>query len=222
MISFTLKDNLNRTVPYGRVHLRASDGKYYTAYADVEGKVKFRLPPQSNEMYNVTITGHNVIPSNFNFTTLKDSNLPVLLDLEYNPAKITVDDNPLFSFSSQDTHSGIESIFLVLSKNSFQDFFFYQVKNNFDQNFENFNITLNKLKPGEYSYAIIVRDYTNTTSIYHGSSYFFIIEIPITYYIFIVSFIFILSMTAFTIFYTIYKLKPSKEHNRKIKPESPT
>jgi len=217
LISFTLKDNLNRIVPYGRIHLRSSDGKYYTAYADNEGQVVFRLPPQSNETYNVTITGHNLIPSTFNFTTKEDTSIPELIDFEFNPKKITVDDNPNFRFISQDTHSGVESIFILLSNNNFQDYFFYQVKNNFHQNFEIFNITLNKLKPGDYSYAFVIRDYTNTTNIYYESSYSFLIETPITYYIVIISLILILSIMAFTIYVAIYKLKKLKETNRELK-----
>lgn len=220
LVSFTLKDYLNRIVPYGRVHLRSSDGKYCTVYADVDGNVKFRLPTQANETYNVTITGHNLILSTFNFTTKEDLDIPELIDVEFTPQEITVDDNSRFSFLSQDNHSGIESIFFILTKNNFQDYLFYQVRNSFNQNFKEFNIILNKLKPGDYSYAIVVRDYINITAVYYESSYGFKVEIPFTYYFVIASLVLIISIMAFSIYYIIYNLKKLKKSNREIKSDA--
>lgn len=220
LVSFILKDDLNRTVPYGCVHLRSLDGKYRTTYADSDGKVSFRLPPQSNETYNVTITGHNLIPSTFNFTTLEDSNFPELIDSEHSPQKVTIDDNPFFSFVSEDTHSGMESIFIILTKNNFQDYFFYRIRNEFNQNLKTFNISLNKLKPGDYSYSILLRDYSNNTKIYFESSYSFLVETPITYYIMIISLVFIVSIVVVSIYHTIYKVRALKVGNRESKPNS--
>ncbi len=207
LVSFTLKDDLNRIVPYGRVHLRSLDGKYCTVYADVDGNVKFRLPAQANETYNVTITGHNLIPSTFNFTTKEDLDLPELIDVEFEPREITVSDNPCFRILSQDNYSGIESIFIVLTRNSFQDHSIYRIGNSFNQDFKSFNATLNKLEPGNYSFAIILRDYINNTSIYYDLSYGFKIEIPFSFSVIIFSFILIVSMISITVFYTLIKLK---------------
>jgi hypothetical protein len=215
LVSFTLKDNFNRIVPYGRVHLTSSDGKYRTVYADINGKVEVRLPPQSNETYNVTITGHNLIPSSFNFTTKEDTDLPELINYECNPHSVTVNDNLCFNFISQDNHSGIESIFIALTKNNFQDYTLFRVGNSFNENFKDFNITLNKLKPGDYSYAFLVRDYANDTNLYIDSSFQFKIEIPMSYYIIIISLITIVSIVAFSIFFTIFKLKNFNQSDRK-------
>lgn len=215
LVSFTLKDNFNRIVPYGRVHLTSSDGKYRTVYADINGKVEFRLPPQSNETYNVTITGHNLIPSTFNFTTKEDTDLPELINYECNPHSVTVNDNLCFNFISQDNHSGIESIFIALSKNNFQDYSLFRVGNSFNEDFKDFNITLNKLKPGDYSYAFLVRDYANDTNLYIDSSFQFKIEIPMSYYIIIISLITIVGIIAFSIFFTIFKLKNFNQSDRK-------
>jgi len=216
LISFTVKDELERIVPYARVHLRSSDGKYRTIYADVEGNIKFRLPPQSNETFNVTITGHNLMLSTFNFTTIEDLDLPELIDFECNPQKVTVNDNPYFSFISQDNHSGVESIFIILTKNNFQDYTFHRVGNDFNQNFEEFFITLNKLDPGVYNYALLVRDYLNHTNLYYDTSYGFTIEIPISYYIVIFSLILIVSIISISVFYTIIKVKNFEQKDRKI------
>ncbi|NVM37611.1 MAG: hypothetical protein HWN81_18600, partial [Candidatus Lokiarchaeota archaeon] len=73
LVSITIRDFNGKTVPYARVYLRGSDGKYHTAYADENALVSFRVPAQENEVYNVTITGHNLIPSYFNFTTIPDT-----------------------------------------------------------------------------------------------------------------------------------------------------
>jgi hypothetical protein len=215
LVSFTLKDNFNRIVPYGRVHLTSSDGKYRTVYADINGKVEFRLPPQSNETYNVTITGHNLIPSSFNFTTKEDTDLPELINYECNPHSVTVNDNLCFNFITQDNHSGIESIFIALTKNNFQDYTLFRVGNSFNENFKDFNITLNKLKPGDYSYAFLVRDYANATLLYIDSSFQFKIEIPMSYYIIIISLITIVGIISFSIFFTIFKLKNFNQWDRK-------
>ncbi|MBA7677852.1 hypothetical protein ES703_86118 [subsurface metagenome] len=70
IISTTIKDIKGINASYARVHLETSDGKYYTVYANETGCVNFRIPAHPNEVYNVTITGHNIIPSKFSFIAL--------------------------------------------------------------------------------------------------------------------------------------------------------
>ncbi len=219
LLSFNVKDNLDRTVPYARVHLRSSDGKYRTVYADINGDVKFRLPLQNNEFYNVTITGHNLIPTTYNFTTKEDVDLPKLITFESIPHDLSVDDHLYFSLVSQDNHSGIESVFIILTKNNFEEYYVYRVGNNFDENLQEFNITFNKMDPGDYSYAFIVRDYTNKTKIYYEESFKFLIETPIIYYITIISVFMIVGIVCISIFYTIFKLNEYNNINQRIPPD---
>ena len=66
---------------------------------------------------------------------------------------------------------------------------------------------MNKLDPGDYSYAIVVRDYTNKTQIYYEELYKFTIDIPFIYYVGITAAIMIIGIASISIFYSIYKLK---------------
>jgi len=93
-VSFQVKDDLGRIVPRARIHFRSSNGKYRTIYADINGQVDFRLPPGANENYSVIITGHNVIPSYHNFTTLPDTDNPIILNAYHSPPAPTVSDTP--------------------------------------------------------------------------------------------------------------------------------
>ncbi|MFX1557368.1 MAG: C25 family cysteine peptidase [Promethearchaeota archaeon] len=203
-VSITIKDSTGTAIPYARVHLRALDGKYRTVYANTEGEVKFRLPSQSNESYNVTITGHNLFQSNFNFTTLPDVFEPELLNFKCNPENPTVSDNIEFEFEAYDNQSGVESVFLLLSENNFKNFSYYQIKNEFQENNQEFHLKLNKLKPGEYSYIILLRDYTNKTKVIYNEDYKFSVPTPLTDYILIVAFLMIIGLAGIS-FYTIFR-----------------
>lgn len=203
LVSLIIKDNAGTVIPYARVHLRTSDGKYRTIYANKTGELNFRLPSQSNESYNVTITGHNLIPLKFNFTTLADVFEPQLLEFECDPEDPTVSDNINFQFQAYDNQSGIESIFLLLSDNNFKNFSYFQTNNVFQENNDEFHLKLNKLKPGDYSYAIILRDYSNKTKIIYEEDYKFSVPTPLTEYILVVIFIMIIGFAGFS-FYIIY------------------
>ncbi|MFX0056867.1 MAG: C25 family cysteine peptidase [Candidatus Hodarchaeota archaeon] len=202
-VSLTIKDNNGSIVPYARIHLRTSDGKYRTVYANKEGEVAFRLPVQPNEFYNVTITGHNLIPSKFNFSTLSDVFEPQLLDFECVPKNPTISDNIHFTFQAYDNQSGIESIFLLLSDNNFKDYTYYQLGNEFQENNQEFHLEFNKLKPGDYSYVIVLRDYSNKTKIIHEEDYRFSIPKPLTDYILIVVLIMVITLAGVS-FYIMY------------------
>ena len=121
MVSTVIRNNNGKAVPYARVHLRTKDGKYYTAYADINGRVNFRLPAQAGEKYNVTITGHNLIPSYFNFSTLPDNLIPEISDEDCSPDEPTVSDNVCFEVNTYDLQSGLESVFLLQSEDN-EDF----------------------------------------------------------------------------------------------------
>jgi len=215
-ISFQVKDNLNRIVPRARINLRTLSGRYRTVYADIEGFIDFRLPAEANENYSVIITGHNVIPSYFNFTTLPDVDIPNLIDVNQTPLNPTATDNLLFTFNASDNHSGIESVFFLMSNNNFSDFSLHRLFNDFNENKQEFNITLNKLEPGEYSYLVITRDYTNKTSIFYEEDFSFTIPKPFMDYVLIISSIMIVGLVGISIAVIVIGMKKHKENIRKL------
>ena len=215
-ISFQVKDNLNRIVPKARINLRTLSGRYRTVYADIEGFIDFRLPAEANENYSVIITGHNVIPSYFNFTTLPDVDIPNLIDVNQTPLNPAATDNLLFTFNASDNHSGIESVFFLMSNNNFSDFLVHRLFNDFNENKQEFNITLNKLEPGEYSYLVITRDYTNKTSIFYEEDFSFTIPKPFMDYVLIISSIMIVGLVGISIAVIVIGMKKHKENIRKL------
>ena len=175
LVSAIIKSIKNETIPHARVHLRTADGKYHTAYADKNGIVQFRIPAQENEVYNVTITGHNLVPSYFNFTTLADNTLPELHNIEYSPEKPSTSDKIQFNIEARDDHSGIESVFLLVSMNSFENYTYYQLKNDYQENEDTFTLSMERLKPGDYSYFVVARDYANNTNVFFSETFTFTI-----------------------------------------------
>jgi len=215
-VSFQVKDNLGRIVPRARLNFRTLSGMYRTVYADTEGFVDFRLPVETNENYSVIITGHNVIPSYFNFTTLPDMDIPDLIEVNQTPLNPTATDNLLFTFNAIDNHSGIESVFFLMSKNSFSDFSLHRLINDFNENKQEFNLNLNKLEPGEYSYLAITRDYTNKTSIFYEENFNFTIPKPFTDYVLIVASIMIVGLVGVSIAVIVIGMKKHKKNIRKL------
>ena len=194
LVSLQVRDNLGRIVPRARINLRTSDGKYRTVYADINGSVEFRLPIGANENYSTIITGHNVIPSYHNFTTLPDTDNPVVSNVNYSPISPTVSDNLLFSINASDNHSGIESVFLLISENNFTGFSTHRLSNKFNENKREFNITLNKKEPGKYSYIVIARDFTNKTTVYYEENFSFTIPKPFTDFVLVIASIMIVGL----------------------------
>jgi hypothetical protein len=173
LIELNIKDLYGRNTSNVRMNFRSADGKYFTAYSDNSGGIKVRLPPHINEKYNVTVTGHNITPIQFNFTTIQDTTPPELINISSNPKHPSISDNIQFDIKAIDNQSGLESAFVLLTSNDFNDYECFQARNNFTQNRENFDISLNKLKPGDYSFSIVLRDYNNNTMIYSNASFRF-------------------------------------------------
>lgn len=211
-LSFKVKDNLERTVPRARIHIRTLSGKYRTVYADADGLVEFRLPCEAYENYSAIITGHNVVPSYFNFTTLPDTDMPELIAVSHFPLNPTAIDNIVFSFNASDGHSGIESVFLVLSKNNFSDFSLSRLRNGFNEDKQEFYVTLNKLEPGEYSYLVITRDYVNKTSIFYEGNLNFSIPKLITDFVLVVASIMIIGLVGISVVAVIVGMKRHKRN----------
>ncbi len=183
LVSISIKDENNRIVPYARVHLEGSGGKYYTVYANENGLVNFRIPAEENKIYNVNITGHNLIPSHFNFTALPDNTSPQLFGIECSPKNPKTSDMTTFNIEAHDNKSGIESAYIFLSKNNFIDYIYYGLSNSIEEDKDLIPVKTERLTPGEYSYFVVLRDYANNTDIFYNSSYIFSIPQNIINYI---------------------------------------
>ena len=187
LIQSIIRDIDGTKVPYARVHMRTNDGKYRTVYADIHGEVDFRVPTQANENYNVTITGHNLIPTYFKFTTLPDSIDPEFLDDETSPKEPTVSDNILFDAEVIDLQSGVQSVYLLQSRNDdFDDYEYYQLSNSFKDDREDYKCTIDKLDPGDYYFLILARDWANNVEILDDNSFKISIPVPLMDYILII------------------------------------
>lgn len=200
LVSTSIKDINGKNIPYARVHLKSYDGKYYTAYADEHGLVRFRLPAQATEFYNVTITGHNLVPTHFNFTTIPDNYDPQLLRLDVIPEKPSSSNKINFSIETYDNMSGIESVYLVLSKDNFTTYSYYESTNSYEENNDVFTITTDRLTSGEYSYCIVSRDYANNTNVFYNSGFTFSLLKPMIDYIFISFSVMIVAIIGISVF----------------------
>jgi hypothetical protein len=213
LASITIRDIYNQIIPYARVHFTSSNGKYCTVYADRYGIAKFRLPPEANETYNVTITGHNLIPTYYNFTTIQDISMPELFTLNGIPKNPMTSDLIHFNAEIVDNNSGIESVYLILSKDNFETYSYYSVKNGLFENKNDFILELGKMKPGKYAYSIISRDYANNSRIFQDNSYLFTVPNPIIDYIFPVSLILIVGITGISVYLLIRGLRKFIRNN---------
>ncbi len=213
-VSFQVKDDLGRIVPRARINLKGSNGKYRTIYADINGQVDFRLPRGAHENYSVLITGHNVIPSYHNFTTLPDTNNPIILDAIHSPLVPTVSDNMEFSINVRDNHSGIESVFVIISDSNFDDFSIYRLMNEFNENNEQFEFIINKMEPGSYSYIVIARDYLNKTNLLFRDTFTFAIQEPFTDMVLIITSVLIIGLVSVSSLIMLIRFNKYKKNLR--------
>jgi len=205
LVSSTIRDENGNAVPYARVHMRTNDSKYRTVYADVHGEVNFRIPAQANEIYNVTITGHNLKPTEFKFTSLPDYFDPDFLDDDTSPNDPTVSDNICFEIEAIDSQSGIESVYLLRSNNEdFDNYEYFEMSNSFKDDIEDYKCTLDKLKPGDYYFLILARDWANNIEILDDNSFKISIPVPIMDYILIITSLMIVGIVGISAF-VIYK-----------------
>jgi hypothetical protein len=216
LVSITINDINNEIVPYARIHLTSLDGKYHTVYADENGIAKFRLPKQAYETYNVTITGHNLIPSYFNFTTLPDDIEPIVIDIECIPNNPSTSDTIYFNLDINDNYSGIDCVYLFLSRNNFENHTYYRLSNSFLENENRFIVTLDKIYPGVYSYFIVARDYANNTIVFYTETFKFSVPRPLTEYVLIISLIGIITIAGVSIFIVYKGIKKYSRIMRKI------
>ncbi|MBN1803329.1 MAG: hypothetical protein JW891_17590 [Candidatus Lokiarchaeota archaeon] len=177
LVSITIRNDRGELVPYARVHLTTDDGKYGTVYADENGVAIFRAYPKSNEIYNVTITGHNLVPSYFSFTTIADNATPEIIDFTCNHFSLSTFQDLCLNATAIDNGSGIESAMLLINRNAY-----IISKNGILENATSHEFDLGKLTPGSYQFVLFTRDYANNTIIYtHALE--ITVPIPIAYYL---------------------------------------
>ena len=170
LVSVTIKDVDGENIPYARVYLEGAGGKCLTQYANINGSVNFRMLVEENETYNVMITGHNLVPSYFNFTTLPDNDVPELRGIQISPSNPRVQNNITFDIDIFDNSSGIESVYVIISNNNFQNFSYFSQLSCFFGEERNATITVDQLPPGDYLYFIFARDYANNTNNFYDNS----------------------------------------------------
>ena len=203
LVSIVVRDINGNPIPNARINLKSNDGKYRTVYANENGNAKFRLLPQAKETYNAIITGHNVVPSYFTFKTLADDVDPELNNLNCTPTTPTVSDNIGFNVNISDSYSGVESVFLLISNNSFIDYSYIRLSNQSQEDENIFNSTINKLDPGEYSFLIVARDHANNIGILNKKNFQFMIPKPMMDYVLFIALIMIINVTGISV-YIIY------------------
>ena len=215
LISSIIRDIDGKVIPNARVNLIADDGKYRTIYANKLGNVNFRIPAIANETYNVTITGHNTIPTYFNFTTLSDNFKPSFGDEECTPKEPTVSDNIRFKIEVSDGQSGIESVYLLVSEsdNFDEDYEYYKMSKSFkNEDDEYFEYTINKLDPGEYHFLIVARDWAGNYKILDDNDFQLTIQMPLMDYILIIASLMIIGVAGISVGAIYYENK--KFHKR--------
>ncbi|MFX0187327.1 MAG: C25 family cysteine peptidase [Candidatus Hodarchaeota archaeon] len=222
LITNTVRDINGEVVPYARIYLKSEDGKYnYTTYANKFGRLNFRIYPKENVNYNVTITGHNLIPSHFNFTTLPDFIKPEFDDEECSPENPTVSDNVCFDIEAYDFQSGLESVFLLQSEdNDFDEYEYYEMLNRFQGDSNTFSYELKKLEPGEYFFLIIGRDWANNYKILEDESFEIVIPTPLMDYLLIIMSIAVVGVVGISITIAYITFKNYKHAFWKLKRES--
>ena len=172
------------------------------------------MPKQPNELYNVTITGHNSIPSYFNFSTQPDTIKPELNGVSCSPRNPSTSDIIVFNVDVYDNRSGIESVHFFISDNNFENYTYYTASNEFLENENNFTFNIDRYFPGDYSYIIVARDYANNTNIFYEEDFEFIIPEHIADYIFPISLIIVVALVGVSILSIYRRLQKYSRMNK--------
>jgi hypothetical protein len=146
----------------------------------------------------VTITGHNLIPSHFNFTTYSDTIKPELNRVSCLPQNPSTSDMMVFNIETYDNRSGIESVHFFVSDNDYENYKYYSISNEFLENEDTFMFNIDRYSPGEYSYFIVARDYANNTNVFYEPHFTFTISKPLIDIIFSITIIIIIGIVGLT------------------------
>jgi len=215
-VSLTIKNNNGEIIPNARISITSENGLYRTFYADDEGYFNFTIPALRDNAYNISITGHIIKPSYFNFKPLLDTIEPQINNLQMRPNRINETTAIYFKVEAYDAHSGIENIFLLISNDNFENFKFYTMEKHIQGN-EGFEFLINSLTPGKYSYLVVARDFANNSGVLFDESFNFIVisgdskKNNNLSYFYIFSLIIGLTGTFFFIFYRKYWIRIAKK-----------
>jgi hypothetical protein len=172
-ITLNIRNIYNESIPNARICITSDNKLYRTLYADNEGNCNFVIPALKDKEYEIVITGHNLIPSHFNFTTRLDTIKPEINILNISQENSNGIDTIYFIIEAYDLYSGIENVFILLSKNNFEDFLILPMeKNGLDENYI-YKLYCSNLLPGKYLYSAIARDFANNTSIIYDIGFNF-------------------------------------------------
>ncbi|MHA1805565.1 MAG: C25 family cysteine peptidase [Promethearchaeota archaeon] len=220
-LSVVIRNERNEIVPDARVHIYTADGYSRTFYSDAQGRIEFQLPA-GRKLYNVTITGHDILASHFNFRTTSDKISPECENPILQPVNPTVSDNITLGINAEDLQTGIESVHAVLSSDNFKSYTLHELhhaSNNSNDDYYQGNI--DKLKPGEYSILILARDFANNTEIYYNQSLILSIPTPIIQHVLNNSVYFMFGFLALSLYLIYHHLKAFKRFQEEL-PETST
>lgn len=211
LVSFTLKDGSENAIPNGRINFQTESGKYRTIYSDAKGNFEFRLPFGTSEDFDVTITGHDLVPSYFTFSTIQDTFAPNFTSsLQWSPTNPSISDNLCFNVSARDDQSGLEGVYVLSSNNEFKDFTTISFNNASDGDASSFSCVMNKLDPGTHSLAVVARDYAGNTKFLNNEILEINIEMPVALMAMQVAMISSICLIGVFVFFSIFGMRSYK------------
>ncbi|MHA1819027.1 MAG: C25 family cysteine peptidase [Promethearchaeota archaeon] len=177
-IDLIIRNQYNNIVPNATLCIMGEDGAYNTFHADSVGHIKIRLPIKAQQ-YNYTITAHNMIPYNGNFTTINDTKSPMIIgtSIKFTPYEPNTDCNTNIEINATDNETGILIGFLVLTKDNFKTYTYYAINQSLSDG--TFSGEIPKLECGLYKYAIFVFDYSKNVAWYYCDNDIIYIKTPI-------------------------------------------
>jgi hypothetical protein len=215
-INLTIKDSLGNLVPYARINLQTDDGKFYTFYSDKDGYAETRLHYDANENYTATVSGHNLIPTQFTFTTVQENETPNISEFSWAPKDPKISENLCFNISVEDDITGVESAFVLISKNNFNTFQYFTFTQDSGTEKTDYSCLTDKFDSGQYTFVVVARDYANNVNIYFDDSFTFSIPIsPMQVFLMLIGFsvIGMIGLSAFIVYknLSIFKDFSNKE-----------
>jgi hypothetical protein len=178
-INITIKNTDGQNIPYARINLQTKSGKYYTFYTNDEGYAETRLHYDFNETYTATISGHNLIPTQYNFSTIKEQESPEILEFSWGPKDLKISENLCFNLTVRDKITGVESVFALISNNNFKTFDYYPFQITQDIDNAQYTCLTDKFDPGRYTFLIVARDYANNIKVYYDPAFTFSIPLSL-------------------------------------------
>ena len=112
---------------------------------------------------------------------------PNVTNVSWSKNKISIFDQFHVEVHIQNNLLALESVVLVLSRNNFSDYFYYQLNNRPVDEDGIFNFITNKMDKGTYSFLMIARDYSNYLDILYKTTFKLTIYILPMHYLIMIS-----------------------------------